>query len=149
MMMRTKEVSPSDSYFVCVPEEIEEDIDGGVASYWLLRDDLLLQISSYVREQGVQIPAEVRLMERLNGGASQGIERFGITIDGCPDSASATWKDRDGVNWLGVYAVWPWITLFLTVSHPHRDVTLESWALMSIGSLRVREALIYPSRQLP
>lgn len=139
MMMPARDVSPFESCLISVPEQVEEDIDGTVASYWLAGDDLLLQISSYVREHGLQIPAAMRLTERLCRGALQDVETFDIKIEGCPDTAAASWKDDDGVNWIGVYAVWPWITVFFTVSHPHRDVTPESWALMSIRSLRVRE----------
>lgn len=135
-MKELQEVSPSGSYVVNVPQCVREDIDDVVTSYWIEGDDLLFQISSYLREEGDQVSASDRLKDRLAISGARDAAAVNIEIDGCPDVAAAKIQDDDGVYWTYVYAVWPWLAVFMTVSHPHVDMDEASWAYGAIRSLR-------------
>ena len=56
-MTRVKTVRPSPSFTLAVPEEAREDDDQRVSSFWIDGQPLLLQLSSYLRYEGVQVDA--------------------------------------------------------------------------------------------
>ena len=60
-----------------------------------------------------------------------------LQILGCPDAEAASAIGEDGTHWLFVYAVWPALVVFVTVTHPSRDVAAPSWAIDAVRSIRL------------
>jgi hypothetical protein len=61
-----KIVRPSNSYRLELPREICEQYDERVSSFWLDGGPVLLQLSSYIRNEGEQLRAEDRLKDRIS-----------------------------------------------------------------------------------
>jgi hypothetical protein len=53
--MKPKIAKPSSSYQATLPEDICEQSEEQVSSYWLDGKPLLFQLSGYVREKGQQV----------------------------------------------------------------------------------------------
>ena len=120
-----------------VPANVEEGIDAGVTSFWLDGDDLVLQLSSRTRDDGQQVSAGERMRDRLRMHAYSKVEIVSLQILGCPDAEAASAIGEDGTHWLFVYAVWPALVVFVTVTHPSRDVAAPSWAIDAVRSIRL------------
>ena len=118
-----------------VPMDVEEDIDADVTSFWLDGDDLVLQLSSRTRSAGAQVSAGERLRDRLRMHAYSNVTIVSLEVPGCPDVEAAAAIGEEGMRWLFVYAVWPGLAVFVTVTHPSRDVTADSWALDTVRSM--------------
>jgi len=136
-MTALMEVIPTGSYALLVPRNVEEDIDADVTSFWLDGDDLLLQLSSRTRSDGQQVSAGERMRDRLDMHAYSSVAIVPLEILGCPDAEAASAVDEDGTHWLFVYAVWPALAVFVTVTHPSRDVAAPSWAIDAVRSIRL------------
>lgn len=134
--MRLKTLSPAGSYSLSVPSNIAEEIDGHSISLWVPRDETLLQISSRRREDGDQVGAHERLRARLQIRPLINVHAESLQIEGCPDVAAARADDDDKSRWLFVYAVWPDLSVFLTISHPEALPIRPSWAMEAVRSLR-------------
>lgn len=132
-----KEVSPTGSYSFRVPRGVEEDIDDRTASYWIDGDPTLLQASSYARDSGVQLSSSKRLASRLSRGELVDHRDFAVDISGCADVAAASGVDEEGAHWIYVYAVWPALTVLITISHPDAEIPESAWPFQAIRSLRV------------
>ena len=130
-----KSVHPFPSLSLLLPDDIAEDTDSNVASYWK-RDDstCLLQISSFLRKSGRQISAKQRLMERMRAGGEWQTVDLGLRIEGC-DIAAASTKDGDDTSWVHVYLVWDWLAVHATVSRKGRSSTCD-WAWDALFSIR-------------
>jgi hypothetical protein len=135
-MAKLKTISPTGSYSLVVPTGVNEDVDGNTVSLWIAGDDTLLQFSSRRRETGGQVSARERLRARLEGGELHNLRAVAVDIPACDEVAAASGMDDEGTTWLYVYAVWPDVAVFLTVSHPTRDPTGPSWAFDAMRSLR-------------
>jgi hypothetical protein len=61
-----KSVTPTGSHAIDLPDDVVEDIDGAVASYWIRGKDMALQRSSHFRFSGPQVSAAIRLQNRLH-----------------------------------------------------------------------------------
>jgi len=136
-MTALMEVIPTGSYALLVPRNVEEDIDADVTSFWLDGDDLVLQLSSRTRSDGQQVSAGERMRDRLDMHAYSSVAIVPLEILGCPDAEAASAVDEDGTHWLFVYAVWPALAVFVTVTHPSRDVAAPSWAIDAVRSIRL------------
>jgi len=134
--MRT--VSPTGSYYIDVPEHIKEDVDERVVSYWIPGDTILLQLSSYTRRKGQQVSAKERLAVRLNRDQLTHVQSERLKITDCSDVVAASGQDQQETRWLYIYAVWPDIAIFATVSAPLGVSLGISWAMISLRSLRCK-----------
>jgi len=129
-----KRVNPFPSLSLLLPADVVEEIDSTVASYWTRGDTCLLQISSFLREQGPQVSAVQRLSERTGAGGRWGTVNLPHAIEGC-DMAAASTKDDKGTSWVHVYLVWEWLTVHATVSYQDNSSNCD-WAWNALFSIR-------------
>ena len=136
--MTPRTVSPSPSYHLQLPEEICEQYDNGVSSYWMNGSSLLLQLSSYVRGKGDQIKAQDRLRERMAKHAETWkVLKVSIHPD-VLDQASAEFVDENGLRWIHAYLVWPHLTIYATISGPKELLAeQDNWAVKSFRSVQL------------
>ena len=137
--MKVKAVKPSSSYQVALPEDVCEQSEERVSSFWLDGKPLLLQLSSYVREKGRQVGARARLRERIAKHA-QGWSTWEAKIypDSGVDQATAEFTDENGVLWVHSYLVWPHLTIYATISGPEELVRdQDNWAIQGLKSAKL------------
>ncbi len=137
--MKVKAVKPSSSYQVALPEDVCEQSEERVSSFWLDGKPLLLQLSSYVREKGRQIGARSRLKERIAKHAQRwSTWEAKIYPDSAVDQATAEFTDENGVLWVHSYLVWPHLTIYATISGPKELVRdLDNWAIQGLKSVKL------------
>lgn len=136
-MSVTKTVSPTGSYLIDIPSDVSEESDERVTSYWKKDRNVLLQISSYGRVKGNQLSARERLVARVAGESLSDLTWDVIKPEACFDVASASGKDSVGCSWIYCYAVWPDLSVFLTVSGPDKSMDAEGeWAKNAVRSIR-------------
>lgn len=137
-MTKTKTIRPSPSYSVTVPEEACVKHEGRVTSLWQRgAPDLLLQLSSYTRNDGDQLGARKRLQDRMakHRGKWTGRE-LEIPMAHTADQAAAEILDENAVLWIHAYLVWPHLAVYATVSGPEHSVrTPGNWAMAAIESI--------------
>lgn len=131
---RMKRASPFPSFSLLLPDDVSEDRDSKVASYWKPNDTCLLQMSSFLREQGPQISAIQRLSERMRTGGEWQPVSLTHSIKGC-DIAAASTSDDEGISWVHVYLVWEWLAIYATVARKD-DHCLCDWVWDSLLSIR-------------
>jgi hypothetical protein len=119
-----------------LPDEITEEADGRVSSYWIAGEPLLLQVSSYARQDGEQIGAMLRLQDRMaKSNGSWQIWPKRLHHDKRVDEAIGETKDGSGLTWVHVYLVWPHISVYATISGPDELVRVENnWAYEAVKS---------------
>lgn len=129
-------VRPSPSYQLKLPDDVAEDIDGRVSSFWLDGNPFLLQLSSYTRTEGLQVPAAQRLTERLTNA---GVVWKRLEMKLCRDADQAFGEQPDGEHvWLHCYFVWPHLTIYATVIGPAAQMhASDSWAHNGLRTLRL------------
>jgi len=134
-----KTVKPSNSYQLSLPDDVREDIDRTVSSYWVEGRPLLLQLSSYIRTSGEQVGAEERLKDRMAKRAQDWtILETKIRTDSAVDEASAKFTDADGVTWMHSYLVWPHLTIYATIAGPAEQVSdPDNWSVCALKSIRL------------
>jgi hypothetical protein len=137
--MNAKAVKPSSSYELALPESVCEQSDGSVFSFWFDGQPLLLQVSSYIRETGVQTAASDRLRARMAKHAeSWRAWESKIYPDPTVDQATAEFTDAKGVLWVHTYLVWPHLTIYVIISGPKAQVTDQNnWAIRGLKSVRL------------
>jgi hypothetical protein len=132
-------VSPTPSYQLQLPDEIETQQDGRVFSFWLDGRPLLLQVSSSIRTEGEQVLARERLFERLAKTPEVSTDIHAKVNRHAPNQAAAEFVDADGVSWLHAYLVWPHLAIYTSISGPRDEVcSEESWARHALESLALR-----------
>jgi hypothetical protein len=129
-----KSANPFPSLSLLLPDDIVEDTDPKIASYWKHGDTCLLQISTFLRERGPQVSATQRLSELMRAGADWQTVSLPRTIEGC-DIAAASTRDGHGTSWVHVYLVWDWLAVHATVSHKGQVFTCD-WAWSALFSIR-------------
>lgn len=129
-----KRVNPFPSLLLLLPDDVVEEIDSTVASYWKLGDTCLLQLSSFLREQGLQVSAVQRLSERTGAGRRWETVDLPHAIEGC-DMAAASTTDDKGTSWVHIYLVWGWLAVHATVSHQDNFSNCD-WAWNALFSIR-------------
>jgi len=131
-----KTVWPSSSYKIVVPDDIKEQTDARVASFWVSGEPLLLQLSSYQRAKGSVISAKERLKERMEKTPAKWTRiEPDLCVDPIVDQAAAG-QLQDGLTWLHAYFVWPHLTVYATISGPAQEVNdPNSWARMALRKL--------------
>jgi hypothetical protein len=137
--MKVKVVQPSGSYQLALLEDVCEQSDGRVSSFWLDGKPLLLQLSSYVREKGEQVRARERLKERIAKHAqSWRTWRAKVYRDSAVDQATAEFTDESGVLWVHSYLVWPHLAIYATISGPEDLVRdQDNWAFQGLKSIKL------------
>jgi len=132
-----KKVSPTDSYSLVIPEDVIEEYDGRVASYWKKDHDTLLQLSSYRRMEGEQVTANERLLSRLKQENLKKVKILAEPVIDCPDIASAEGMDHEGLWWLYIYAVWNDLTILITVTDQRAGILKRvTWVSEAIKTIR-------------
>jgi hypothetical protein len=129
-----KRANPFPSLSLLLPDDIAEDSDSKVASYWKQDGNCLLQISSFLREREPQVSAIHRLSERTSAGGDWQAVSLARTIEGC-DIAAASTIDGQNTSWVHVYLVWDWLAVHATISHKGQPLTCD-WAWDSLFSIR-------------
>lgn len=132
-----KTVTPTGSYKIDIPDDVVENIEERVISYWKPNENVLLQLSSYLRIEGEQVNAKQRLNDRLRKESLKNVTYENIGPKGCPDVAAASGIDEEGIRWFYCYAVWPDLTVFITISGPVEELRkFGNWAFNALNSLR-------------
>jgi hypothetical protein len=131
---KMKEENPFQSISILLPDDIVGDNDATVASYWKKGDTCLLQLSSFLREQGPQVSAADRLAQRMRAGGEWEAFDLPRQIEGC-ESAAASTTDSQGTSWVHIYLVWRWLALHVTVSGQGIHQTCD-WAWNALFSIR-------------
>jgi hypothetical protein len=120
-----------------LPDEITEEIDDRVSSYWIAGESLLLQVSSYARQGGDQAGAIRRLQDRIaKSNAPWQIWAKRLHHDNRVDEAVGETKYESGLSWIHVYLVWPHLSVYATISGPDELVRVENnWSYEAIKSI--------------
>ena len=136
-MKGSKTISPSSHYCLDLPAEIHEQYEGGVASFWHDKTDVVLQTSSYFRTEGDQVGAQRRLQERLHNELFTSLRPVEVTPARCSDAAAATGLDEEGLQWILGYAVWPDLAVFYSICGKQETFASKSpWACEAVRSMR-------------
>jgi hypothetical protein len=132
--VRMKAANPFPSVSLLLPEDVLENHDDRVSSYWRKGDTCLLQLSTFTRQSGAQVSATQRLSDRTKAEARWKPFDLPRKLEGC-EAAAATMVDEQGTSWVHVYLVWPWVAVHVTVS---RKGQLEEchWVWDSLASIR-------------
>lgn len=137
-MTRLKIVRPSPSFTIAVPAGVREEQDDRVTSFWVARQPLLLQVSSYLRFDGEQVDARTRLLERIAQHPEVAWTPWPERMhpDGSIDEATAGHVDDQQVLWLHTYLVWPHLTVHAIVSGPD-DLVRQAgnWARQAVATV--------------
>lgn len=137
--MATKLIKPSNSYHLTLPANIVESYGGGVSSFWIAGEQLLLQLSSFIRREGEQIDAATRLRDRIKKSSNpkQWIPwAVPSAVTPNADRAGAEITDEKGVLWIHAYFVWPHLTVYATISGTPQAVTSPgNWALAALQTM--------------
>ena len=135
--MQTKRIRPSKSYELSLPRAVRVEHDGRVSSFWIDGEPLLLQLSSYIREDGRQVMAQDRLRERIAGSSGKWTAWARVlNEDPHVDQAIAEITDEHDILWVHAYLVWPQLAIYVTISGPAeiaRDP--DNWAMKGLRGL--------------
>jgi hypothetical protein len=138
---RVKSVNPTGSYVISLPAGVCEDKDNRVASYWLPGKEVLLQVSSYVRTEGKQVAAKERLKNRMAEESLAAVKLENMPVPSCPDCAAMSGIDEQGGRWYFCYAVWPDLTILLTISgSPDELLKHGAWAFDGLKSIALAKS---------
>ena len=135
-MKTLKYVSPTGSYGLFIPPDSEEEKNDTLVSYWLKGSDVLLQLSSHLRNEGEQISAQNRLTARLDREGRTEAAREGLQAKKCPDCAAASVVDADGIMGIYFYGVWKDLMVFATISGKAASLReTGEWAFDAVRSI--------------
>jgi hypothetical protein len=124
-----KVVSPFPTFCILLPEDLSENHDHDIISYWKSEDTCLLQLSS-VGTSSIQQSASQRLFEQTM--ISGRWKSFELRQSPCGCESAAATMNADGVSYLQVYLVWPTCTVHATVSRQGQlDVCQWVWDLLA------------------
>jgi len=131
-----KIVEPSSSYSILVPDDIHEDYDDRVTSLWDDGDPMALQLSSYRRHEGQQIPAEERLEDEIKKiSATWSKVEVELCSNEAVDQAAAKYFDGNAM-WIHAFFVWPDLAIYVTLGGPPQKVRdPDSWARIALKNL--------------
>jgi hypothetical protein len=98
--------------------------------------EVLLQVSSYARTEGKQVAANERLKIRMAEESLSAVKVENIPVPSCPDCAAISGIDEQGCRWYFCYAVWPDLTILLTISgSPDELLKHGAWAFDGLKSI--------------
>ena len=128
-------VSISTNYTIDLPANTQQELDSEISSFWMAGDDLVLQLSSYHRVEGLQINGETRLSERLIKEGRVSSDKIVLKVHS-PDFAGAIFQDEQQWKRLYAYLVWPDLCVFASaISTDRSNDLLGSWAAAAISSI--------------
>jgi hypothetical protein len=134
--MKTVRLTPT--HTLSLPDDLNERTDPQVSSFWRSGEPLLLQMSSYLRNEGQQVSAKQRLQQRIEKTGGVWREKDAkLHPDPELDEAVAETTDLNGLAWIHAYFVWPHLTVYATISGPPESVTDGSWAVDALSTLRL------------
>jgi hypothetical protein len=110
-----KRATPFPSLALSLPDDIEEDNDSTVASYWKQNDSCLLQISSFRRDRGPQVCSDAAFDGTDASPGDWKTITLTRAIEGC-DIAAASIKDEQNTSWVHAHLVWEWLAVHATIS---------------------------------
>ena len=110
-----KILQPAPSYEVTVPDDVVEDHDGRVSSYWP-GSALLLQLSSTLRIQGEQVSAADRLRDLHNRSLAKWSPFNLIPVSLPGDFVASQMVDRKGLRWIHAYLTTSDLAVYATIS---------------------------------
>ena len=132
-----RHATPTGSYSISVPDDTLEEDDGRVISFWMKGHHLLLQLSSFSRNEGAQVGATERLSALLKRQPLLDVSLGSSVAVNCPEYSSAKGVDEQGCVWIYAYAVWPDMALMITVSGDKQELMDEdNWAFAAVRSIR-------------
>jgi hypothetical protein len=134
-----KRVQPSPSFEIFLPDAVVHQTDEHVSSFWIDGGPVLLQLSSYVKLDGVPTPAKQRLQERIlaSSGRWKLWESSPLFIDGA-ERAIAETIDPEGLLWVHAYIVWPHLTVYATISGPEDELrNPKNWAITALETVKL------------
>jgi hypothetical protein len=136
-----KIVAPSPSYEIPLPDDVIEEYDERVASYWRSGSHVLLQFSSATRSDGPQVAASQRLQDLFLRKPGDW-EAFELGLPGFPgESAGAEMNDDQGIKWIHVYLTTPSISIYATIVGPPDELVASVWTFDAIRNLRIKQSL--------
>jgi len=119
-----------------LPDNVCEDKDDRVMSYWLQGHEVLLQLSSNARVEGKQVSANDRLKSRLVKENFSDLKIESISIPSCPDCAAMSGIDDKKYRWIYCYAVWPDLAVLITISgRPDELAKHGAWVFDGLKSI--------------
>jgi hypothetical protein len=138
-----KILQPAPSYEVTVPDDVVEDHDGRVSSYWRPGSALLLQLSSALRIQSEQVSAADRLRDLHNRSLAKW-SPFNLTPVSFPgDFVASQMVDSKGLRWIHAHLTTSDLAVYATISGSVEDFKDESnWATEAVRTLRLRQPLV-------
>jgi hypothetical protein len=137
--MNDKIFKPSSSYQLVLPENVSEQSEEEISSFWLDGKPLLLQLSSYIRNKEKQVGARDRLRDRIGKHTQTwSIWPADIYYDSAVDQATAEFTDDNGILWIHSYLVWPHLAIYAIISGPEELVRDQNnWAIQGLKSVRL------------
>lgn len=134
-----KTLQPTESYQVSLPDDVVQEFDEEVSSFWRPHSRTALQLSSRARHSGSQVTARERLSDRMR--TTQDVSTWAPIDDfrgnWCPDAAAATLTKGNGWVWTHAYLVWPDLAVYATISKPpHEPPDADAWAIQAVKSIR-------------
>jgi hypothetical protein len=131
-------VSPTGSYELLLPDDVLQQHEDGVTSFWRNGNACALQVSSYIRESGSQVSARERLTERIQeSGARWRYPELKLRLEKEAELAAGEMTDDEGFRWLHVYIAWPDFAIYATVSWPEKEPSQNcQWAVNALLDLR-------------
>ena len=133
-----KLVKPSSSYEIQLPDDVCKQFDEQVGSVWLDGNPTLLQLSSYIRSEGDQVNARNRLRVRIAKQKEKWYDLQPLYPDRTIDQAAAEFTDGNALLWIHTYLVWPYLTIYATISGPPEVVhEADNWALKGVRTIRL------------
>ncbi len=134
-----KTVKPTPNYQLQLPVHVSEEVDGQVQSFWMSKQPLLLQLSSYVRTKGRQVTAATRMRQRMAKHANEWkLWNTQLLNDPRVDQQTAEYLDSEGILWVHSYLVWPHLTIYSLISGPPDLVhSRGNWAMEGVKSLQL------------
>jgi hypothetical protein len=133
---------PTDNYEISLPDDVVDDYDGRVSSYWIPGNSVLLQLSSTLRIEGGQVAAADRLRDLYLRSPADWISVDLLPMNFSGESAAARMKDEKGTTWIHIYLTTDTITVYATVSGPGRELGIDNWALEAIRGIRLRLQIV-------
>ena len=139
-----KTLQPSPSYEITLPDDVVEDYDGRVSSYWRAGNTLLLQLSSTQRIQGEQVSAADRLRD-LHTRLLADWSPFNLAPESFSgDLAGSQMTDSKGQRWIDTYLVTSDLAIYATISGaPENFKDQSNWAMDAVRTIRIRPPVVH------
>src|ERR1700724_1228408 len=117
-------------WFSILPDDIAEDREDTVASYWSNGDACLLRVSGSGETLGRRFLPHVGYPSGAKWAGLAGRLIFSREIHGCEAAAASRVADH-GTTWIPAYLVWLWLSVHVTLSR-QGDLSSCEWAWEAI-----------------